>query len=140
MYCSTTCLESDRDSVHTTVECEITSYLQPLHKQKLDLLALRLFIKATRQGTGLYKLLLHPIYGKPFTRLGISPNVPFRPEHYSSIHELEDNFARISRMKQMKYIALVAVYVNVLMQARYFNRLKIFHPEVLAVSLSLFQL
>lgn len=56
-------------------------------------------MKATRQGAELCDMMAHPIFKEPFTRKGFHVDAKLLPKNYITIHNHEDNFAKMDQRR-----------------------------------------
>lgn len=60
---------------------------------------MRVLMKATRQGAELCDMMAHPIFKEPFTRKGFHVDAKLLPKNYITIHNHEDNFAKMDQRR-----------------------------------------
>lgn len=122
MFCGERCRNEALELYHR-MECEYLFALRPLvvGQSNIEVLTLRVLMKATKQGTKLCELMEHPIFSEPFTKNGFDVNAKLLLDDYLTIHNHEDNFAKMPDMMQFKKAVTAAVLVDILKRTSFFD-------------------
>ncbi|XKL65692.1 hypothetical protein PGB90_009112 [Kerria lacca] len=122
MYCSQRCYDEAISRYHR-VECRVFQFTEThkLHIVGSKLMALRLFLFATRDGTLLRNLMNDEVYGNISSNKDFNFDSIYIPEDYFNIHNLEDCFEHLSAEEYYKYSKAASFILLCLKKISFFN-------------------
>ncbi len=121
MFCGESCRENALNSFHR-IECQVLPLVfSSLKLGKIELLALRILIIASKQGKELANLFEHPLYQRPFAEKYSDFKNKYSSDDYFSVHNLEDNYAKRSVNDLFQRSMAAAVLLHILKQSSFFE-------------------
>lgn len=120
MFCNNNCYQQALNLYHQT-ECKILPFLVSLKLSKMELLALRTLLIATKQGKELNNLHAHPDFKYPFMKKHLDTNKTYISLDYISVHNLEDNFSKQSLSEMFRRAATTVVVLYALKHSSFFD-------------------